>query len=364
MKTATITYHNVYNYGAVLQAYALQQVLQGLSAENVIIDYSHEKSRKFYRMKGKSIKLWIVNCIRLLETLRDYISISRRCKKFEAFTNTRLHLTRRYNSFKELRENPPQAELYLSGSDQLWNVTTTMKPAFFLDFGNQDTIRASYAVSMGSCHIPESYQKSMQQLLSRFNAISVRELDSKTKLEALLNRKDFIKVHLDPVFLLSREDWSEFAAAKKIKGKYILCYPMAGHPLMKQALKKLKKLTGYRIVTIKSEVFTRIKGDTAIKDASPEEFVFLIQNAEYVLTTSFHGTAFSIIFNVKFFPFLGNAPLRITSLLKSLGLENRIVKSTGDINTREIDYTCANTVIQGEKASASSYLSGLLGSKL
>lgn len=359
MKTATITYHNVYNYGAVLQAYALQQAQQKLSVENVIINFSHEKNKMLHRIKGTSIKIMIVDSIRLLETIKDYIPIRRRCRRFEAFTNTKLCLTRSYKTLQDLKENPPQADLYLAGSDQLWNVSIVIRAAFFLDFGSPETIRASYAVSMGSCYIPEQYKKIIKEYLTKFNVISVREMKAKETIEALLKQEGKIKVHCDPVFLLSKEEWSDLAVPRRSKDKYILCIPLAGHPRLNEALKKLKQLTGYRIVILKTDVFTRVKGDYAVKDASPEEYLYLIQYAEYVLTTSFHATAFSILFQVKFFSFLSCAATRITSLLENLGLEDRIVEGIGDVHTGNIDYTKANHILQEEKASAIEYLSGL-----
>lgn len=363
MKTATITYHNVYNYGALLQAYALQQMLLKLSIDNVIINYNFEKNRIYHKMKGNSLKIFIINIIRLLKTIIDILPIMRRCRNFEEFSNRKLQLTPKYRDLEELRKNPPEADCYIAGSDQLWNVSTVMRNAFFLDFGSQDTKRVSYAVSMGSYEIPNEYIPKMCELLNKFDTISVRETEAKIYIENIIDKKDFVHLNFDPVFLLSKKDWSEFACTRRIGIKYILCYPMSGHPLLYDALKKLKQLTGYKIIILTSEVFDSVKGDVYIKDATPEEFVFLIQNAEYTLTSSFHGTAFCTIFNKNFFSFVGGtAPTRITGLLGRLGLEHRIVRRIEDINTEEVDYFEANNVIAKEKKLAKEYLLSLFPS--
>ncbi|MDD3173224.1 MAG: polysaccharide pyruvyl transferase family protein [Herbinix sp.] len=360
MKTATITYHNVYNYGALLQAYALQQAQLRMSVDNVIIDYNHETNKIYHKIKGKSLKIWIVNIIRWLEFVKDFFPIKSRCNNFENFSKNKLRLTSKYATFEELKNNPPKVDWYIAGSDQIWNVSINFKNAFFLDFGDRNVKRASYAASMGSYEVPVQFRKEMCELLNRFDVISVREAEAKIYIEDFLNKKGFVHINIDPVFLLSKEDWSEFAQPRKIGFKYILCYPLAGHPLLNETLKKLKQLTNYRTVIISTEVFTRVKGDINIKDASPEEFIYLLQNAEYVLTSSFHGTAFCTIFNKKFYSFVGNSvSSRITGLLNRLGLNDRIVRSPEDINTKEIDFTYCNTIISTEKDIAKEYLNSL-----
>lgn len=360
MKTATITYHNVYNYGALLQVYALQQVQLRMSIDNVIIDFSSEKNKIYKKLKGKSFKILIINIIRLLDTLLNIIPIKKRIKNFEKFTNQKLHLTRKYLSLKDLRDNPPEADLYIAGSDQLWNVSEIMRREFFLDFGDQNVKRVSYAVSMGSYKVPFQYEMEMYKLISKFDFISVREIEAKEFVEKLLSKKEFVRHDIDPVFLLSQKDWTIFSKEWKINSKYILCIPMSGHPLMNAALKKLKQLTGYCVVTITTDVFTRINGDVYKKDATVEEFVYLMKNAEFILTTSFHGTAFSTIFNKKFYSFIGGlSPTRITGLLNRFGLEKRIAKSIEDITLEEIDFTNTNEIIEQDKKAAIEYMASL-----
>lgn len=360
MKTATITYHNVNNYGAVLQAYALQQAQRNLGIDNVIINYCSEKNKLYQNIKGKSPKIFLVNTMRYTEFLINLRVIRKRSRHFKEFTYKKLNLTRKYNTFEELKSNPPNADWYIAGSDQLWNISTMIRKEFFLDFGDSNIKRASYAVSMGSSYNNVQYQNQLQELISQFNSISVREAEAREYIEQLVENKLIVQKNCDPVFLLSNQEWTDFSKIRMIRTKYILCYPMSGHPIIKKALERLKQLTGYQIVVITTELFTHIKGDINIKDASVEEFIYLVQNAEYVLTTSFHGTAFSCLFNIKFFALLGNsAPTRISELLKHLGLENRIIRNDEEITTDEIDFSYTNKVIESEREAGLRYLSSL-----
>jgi hypothetical protein len=357
MKTATITYHDVYNYGAVLQAFALQQIQLNMSIDNVIIDYSYEKRKFCWRIKGFTLKLLLVNSLRLLITVITLPSIIKQCRNFQKFSKTRLKLSVKYVSLNDLKKNPPIADRYIAGSDQLWNVSHQFNKAFFLDFGSSKVKLASYAVSMGSYDVPMIYRQPMQELLARFDAISVREEEAKDYIETILDKTNFVKVNIDPIFLLSREEWEYFAQPWKVTHKYILCFPMGDSILMNKALKKIKSLTGYRTVMIATELIINIKADRFIRDASPEQFIYLLMNAEYVLTSSFHGTAFCTIFNKIFYSFVGgSAPSRITGLLTRLGLEDRIFKGLEDINTQEIDFTASNEIINKEIISAKEYL--------
>lgn len=359
MRTATITYHNAVNYGAVLQTYALQQVQLNMSVQNEIIDYCPKKVR-YRSVKVHIFKSIVIYTIRVFLLLLHIVQKRKQKKIFQQFVADTLILTGKYKDLKTLQASPPKAELYIAGSDQLWNVNVSLKRAFFLDFGDDRAKRISYAVSMGNCPEPEAYQDQMYELLRRFDSISVREKIAQEYLDNLFDHSRPIHVHFDPIFLLSREEWLTFSKERRMNSPYILCIPLGGHPLLNQSLQLLKKLTGCQTVIIDTEVFTRLKGDVRLWDVTPQEFVNLIHNAEYVLTASFHGTAFSTLLNKKFFSFVGNsAPGRITCLLEKLGLMHRIIRGIDDINTQDIDYSMCNCILEREKALAIEYLQAL-----
>lgn len=357
MKTATITYHKVPNYGALLQAYALQQVQKKMSVDNIIIDYSPIEMKRCKRIKASNYKLLLVKIIIFFLTILHRRQIKKQFQVFRSFSKQMLHLSREYKDLKDLKADPPKADLYLAGSDQLWKVSQAMFPAFFLDFGDNNMKRVSYAVSMGNCEVAENLRQEVQRLLSRFASLSVREPCAKAYIENILNKKVDVQLHFDPVFLLIDNEWQEFSNTKEIMEPYILCFPMGGHPLINQSLQKLKSLTGYKTVVIATDLLTGVKGDLTIWDATPQEFVYLIQNAQYVLTTSFHGTAFSTIFKKRFFSFTNpKGSCRIVWLLQRLGLKHRIVSTVDEINLEEIDYSYSKAIIEEERALSMEYL--------
>lgn len=357
MKTATITYHKVPNYGALLQAYAFQQVQKKLSVDNEIIDYSPVTIKQCKSIKVSNYKLLAVKIIVGFLSILHRKQLKKQYRIFRIFSTQMLQLTKEYKDYESLCADPPKADLYLAGSDQLWNVSSAMYPAFFLEFGDDNIRRAAYAVSMGACRVPDEFIRPMQKLLGRFEVISVREPCAKDYIENILEKKGDVQLHMDPVFLLTGEEWLGFSRIRTIKAPYILCFPMSGHPLINQGLLKLKRLTGYQTVILATDLLTGVKGDLTIWDATPPDFVYLIRNAQYVLTTSFHGTAFSIIFQKRFFTFTNPITSeRIHWLLHHLGLEHRIISTLKDISLQEIDYSRSNSIIEEERAASMEYL--------
>jgi hypothetical protein len=358
MKTNTITYHSAHNYGAVLQAYALQQTILSLGIDNHIIDYASENNRIFVKLSNKKVRQMIseiyTNFI-ILYHLRD---MKMQYSHFESFIHNDLFLTRNYCTYEELIQNPPKAECYITGSDQVWNVINGPKQGFFLEFANEEVRTVSYAASMGSYDIKQENKESLIKLIEKFDKISVREQGAKDFIEK--NSKKKACVNIDPVFLLSKDKWDEVCSKASVNGKYILCYPLLHNQILNDAVQKLKQLTGYTVVVITPNARTYVDGDIIIRSAGPKEFLRLFKDAEYVLTSSFHGTAFSIINEKKFFSFINSrAPSRITSILKSMGLENRTVRKLEDINLDDIDYDSVNVLKEKEIVRAIEYLKEL-----
>lgn len=357
MKTNTITFHSAHNYGAVLQAYALQKTLVKLGYDNEIIDIDKTKESLFrpinISLSKKCLSLIKYNLIVLLQ----YKKLHEKFKKFESFINDYLTLTKKFGSINSLQSEPPQADIYIAGSDQVWNCTNGCFTPFLLDFGDNNAKRVSYAASLGSYDIPEAYLEQFRQLLARFDVISVREQEAKIFIENLLQRE--CCVHIDPVFLLSKDDWSNLCSNYSISySKYILCYALLYNEHINEAAQKLKQVTGYPVVAIVHNAENYVKGDIYVYDAGPRDFLALMKNAEYVLTTSFHGTAFPIVFNRKFYSFISSKnPSRITNLLKCLGLESRLVYDSSNLNYLEgIDYKSVSKRIDQERESSYNYL--------
>jgi len=361
MKTKTITYHNAHNYGAVLQTYALQQSLLLIGIENEIINYQSNNCTIFNKFSRKIGRQTIGEIVNNLVTLVHYKELKDKYNLFENFINKELALTGKYEKLVDLINMPPEADCYITGSDQVWNVFNGVKKEFFLDFGDKKIKRVSYAASIGIYEISDKNKKEFFDLIKKFDKISVREKQSKLFIEEQSNKKCCVNV--DPVFLLSKERWAQISNTTYSSEKYILCYPLLYHPLLNEALKKLKDTTGYKIIILNPNVRTKIKGDKIIRNAGPREFLDLFKNAEIILTTSFHGVAFSIINEKKFFSFINShAPSRIKNILNILGLEDRIVNDIKDVISDEINYSNVNKLKKIEVDKSLKYLKDLYNS--
>lgn len=358
MKISTITFHRSVNYGAVLQAYALQQALKKCGYDSEVIDYARMNSSLFtkinFRQPMKAIKQLILNFL----TVCHYSERKRLFENFNSFMNSYIKLTKRYESYDELCKKPPKSDMYLMGSDQVWNITYRYRPEFFAEFAPKGVKRASYAASIGNYKYNEEQLKRMAQGLNGISPVSVREESAAVFLRENFNME--ADVHPDPVFLLTSEDWNEISIQPQISEKYILSYALTRNDLMQQAINKLKKETGYKVVVVSSQANKFVKGDIYIYDAGPREFVGLFQCAECVLTTSFHGTAFSILLNKPFYNFtIDYYSSRTTNLLNKFELTNRIPKSVDEITIHEMDYSKVNAIKQQYVETAYAYLRSL-----
>lgn len=293
MRIGILTFHRAYNLGAVLQAYALCTYLNDNVCSTEIVDYYPNNA--------------IPVCDTFLRrTLRRVKQIAggkkqkdryQRFAKFDAFINECRISKEVYYGDREIEANPPAYDLLISGSDQIFNTTLTdNSKAYYLNFTNK-TPKISYASSFGRSVISETEETYTKQYLMDFRALSAREESAKHIIESLTNR--FVESVLDPVFLLSRDKWEEITTAAKAE-KYIFVYAMENTPWLIKAIECVRTQYGLPVKIVLGGNFQlNIKGeiDTC---CGPYEFLSYIKNAECVVTNSFHGMAFSIIFEKKF----------------------------------------------------------------
>jgi len=353
MKVLTVTLYG-HSYGANLQAYALQNILISLGYENKIIDYRERKYSIFTKINIKVNKGSIATILSNMMMLLRYHEHKTRFNKFESFINDDLILTRSYDSYEELKSNPPVADVYLVGSDQVWRMTNEFRESFFLRFGKSDIKRISYAASMGTYDLNTDEKLMFGKLLGNLDKISVREKDASDFIKDNYNIES--EVHIDPVFLLDKDKWNEIAIDYNIDRKYILCYPLLFSPLLNESLKKLKQMTGYDVIVITPHSMEKVHGDIYIRNAGPKEFLGLIKNAQIVLTTSFHGTAFSIIFEKRFYSFPVYNTSRIANILNLLELNDRQVSAIEDISLDGLNYEKINIALNKEVNKSIDYL--------
>lgn len=367
MKIKTITCHDVYNLGASLQAYALQHYLESKGHDVQIIDYKPEYLSRHY-------KLWIVaNPVFDKPIVKQFYLLAKlpgrlwalRCKKvFDAFTEKYLKLTKRYNSYEELKADAPHADCYIAGSDQIWN---TLFPngrdaAFYMDFGAKEVKRISYAASFATPTVAPEFREFMSNKLTGIDAVSIREKIS-LPLLAELGREDGVAV-CDPVFLLSRDEWSATLALEKssinTKDKYLLVYLTDKGPQIEQIARDIKLRTGWKIYSVGG-----IKAQCADKSfttAGPLDFVQLIRDAQFVISNSFHATAFSLIMGTKFCVVNRADAIneRMKSILEDYGLSHRLVSEYDDSLLQDMDVKLLSNHRQAMVDVSKAWLNGQL----
>lgn len=353
-KIGILTFHCANNYGAVLQAYALGKTLEKIKTEKevCVIDY---------RCRGTIAPTSFTDIKRkkgYIGALLHYNQIKRMNSKFDAFRQKHLHLTKAYRTVDELAGDINEFDAVISGSDQVWNLQwSDGDTVYFQDFHNQNYKKCSYAASFGFTTLEESKVDFYKAALSDFSAISVREKSGKEIIEKQLGLSAI--QNIDPTLLLSAADWSEIAQEPNISKKYILVYMVPKQEsIIKYAL-CLKEKTGFPIIMLSKNL--RPLNALHRGDSSPEEYVGWFKNAEYVVTNSFHGTAFSCIFKKNLWIDLNTERgfnTRSKNLIELCGLEHR-VNMDGTAEITGIDWIQAEHVIIQEKLLTEQYLKSL-----
>lgn len=328
-KIGIITFHFEDNYGAVLQAFALQKYLLNLNFNVEIIDFRSQNM--ILANKRKGIKLWI-------NFLFAFFWIKQREKKFENFRKKYLKRSNKiFFRTEDLEKNILDYDLLIAGSDQIWNQAIDYQRAFYLDIkGCENIKKISYASSLGKEKIEEKYEKDVLYYISKIDCVSVREDKSKELLEKKLNKK--IYHVLDPIFLLSSSEWRNISSEisnRKLKKGYILIYMMEYNEHILEISNRISKLYNVPRVflsvgdfSIKKTILNLIKSDEFITNIGPKEFISLIDGATYVITNSFHGVAFSILLNTPFINIAhSKRNLRMESLMRTLKIEDQIYKN-------------------------------------
>ena len=298
MTISIVTCQNTDNHGARLQAYALAKHLQNQGQEVSIIDYRPpymDPSYKILYWPGLSIKEWAKFFLRFPQRIRS----KKRHRRFVAFSKNYLPLTDRvFRNVQELRDNPPVANLYIAGSDQIWNTffPNGTDPAFYLDFGSDSVRRESFAASFATNELRPGSEDFVRYNLARFDRISVREESGLRILEAL-GLQDGIRED-DPVFLLRPDEWDEIADGTGQGDSYVLVYDFFSDPKLKKTARAAAKDRHLKIYAICP--FWQPYADKNFTIAGPETFVSLIKNATLVVTNSFHAIAFCFIYHREY----------------------------------------------------------------
>lgn len=363
MKVGIITFHASYNFGSVMQAYALQKTVENMGYQSEIINFRPVAQKKKYSLisfgsNWKSVASDILN-IRYLRNRQ----ISH--KKYESFINDRLKCSEEISYINDLDTFKDKYDICISGSDQIWAYRVPeyvfskedIRPAYFLSF--TDKPKLSYGSSTGVSELSEI--KAYRDLLMDYCSISVRENRGKEIIEELTG-KTVTKV-LDPTYLLSSDDWkNEDTGIKPIKKKYVLIYSLQGMKKRKKWKELIKRLSLEDYTVIAVSPFAPISNRDILdySFAGPLETLELFRDAFYIFTDTFHGMSFSIHMR-KPFCLLETSEIddRKRDVLSSLGLESRVaynIDTAISLFEDDVDYDCKESIIEKDRQTSLSYL--------
>lgn len=371
-KIGIITILKVNNYGAELQAYATQRILQLMGYDAEIIDYLFYKNPRHKRTKasaptakmsiGKHLKEFLFPIFSKWKSLKYNDARIIRESKFDSFhlENTKLSVC--YESLDELKAADLDYNILIAGSDQIWNpgIYSSIDP-YLLCFGDSDIRRISYASSFGVSSVPENVKLYYKKALQRFSAIGVRE-DAAVDLVRNFCGKD-AQLVLDPTLLLNREQWMEVAKPIRIPSQpYILVYELSSIHYIKRVAVHISQLTGMPIVRVCKNACREDAEPEIINiiDAGPAEFLYLLDNAGYVITNSFHGTAFSLNFGKQFYTIIPDGKSnnsRQKSILRLMDAEDRILKENAPFpDIKPVDSGKVEIILQKERKKSMLFL--------
>lgn len=320
MKVSFITIQVGANFGSVLQCYALYKKLNELSCKAEVINYIPSRvtyKRLFFR---RSI-------IRLCKSFFWFPKVFINNKIYTGFLKRHTKVTTKYYSLEELSINPPKADVYLTGSDQVWNSKHNeyFNPIYYFSFIPSNKKKVAFSSSIGREDISEDEKLMVKRYLDEYKYISVREQSAVELLESIGLKN--IEHTLDPTFLLDRFDWEKIMSKRLLSSKYLLMY-VPYNIVDKEKVYKTARIIAQKknlkVVAFSWDYFKESLADKTIRYASPNDFLSLMHHAEYIITNSFHGAAFSINLNKLFWVYMPSGyGTRIKSILDLCQLGDR-----------------------------------------
>ena len=351
-KVGLITFHNSINYGVFLQAYALQTFIEQAGYEAAIIDYNkftENKKKKSiaYRIKHLKETLKVLHMICFLHKKR----VKEKEEKFKIFAQNNFKLSKLMGTFDDIAREESKYDKFVCGSDQIWNPEYTQgNPVYFLRFTPREK-RIAYAPSFGveqSSKILYEYLNKYKLYLSEFSAISVREKTGQSIIHNFSSISPSVVV--DPTLLLSEKYWQEKSRKVQVKEKkYVLFYVLGDNYLYKKLAKKIATQGRYAVICIPTNPLWNRLSCVKRYYAGVDEFLYLFKNTEYIITDSFHGTVFSVLFRKNFSAILRNDTThslcsRIEDFLGNIHLQKNCINVSDilsiDVNSKtNYDYS-------------------------
>lgn len=335
--------YNEYNYGGVLQFYALQRILKSKNIECEILFLNNDEKVSYYELPAMkkillNVKIAIYSCFDGKSNIIDE-NIRKRKLKIDEFK-------RQYYSpvINETNISYSEYDAIVCGSDQIWNPNWARRRCF-LEFVPDNINKVIYAASLGCESMSKEQKAQFEPRIERLQYVSVREQSGKAILDSFIKDKD-IKVVLDPTLLLLPEDWKNIVVEPKEKG-YVFTYFLGKYDDKIDYIGEFAKRKGLKIINIPFASGEKNDdvcfGDLQIKDADPGEFIGLIKNAECIFTDSFHACVFSVLFKKEFYAFQRDNSKkmqgRINTLLHNFNLPDRFIEVGTDLDMiSSIDY--------------------------
>lgn len=316
MKNAIITYTSAQNWGGQLQAYSLMEYMNQVGYDTDLINFRSLDGRKF--KPKKEIK----------DILYSLMAVKANKLRIDRFNEFRTKYLKLKDPVLETDEDlsllNEMYDVFITGSDQVWNCETKICYPFYLNFVNDSRRRVAYAPSFGGNSIPNQFSDEVRNLLAKYKHISVRESSGAAIVKQLINAD--VPVVVDPVFLHSASEWTEKLNIEKKEEKYVFVYTTERSGAITEAVRKFHRyhpeysiVSAFAIPGVKARI---------VKDIGPVEFVDYVSNAGYVVANSFHAIAFSLIYQVPFSAILHSTrSARVVDLLSELDLQNRIFRS-------------------------------------
>ena len=348
MKILMITLHSQNNnYGSVLQAYSLYSFLAEIGHDVTVLDY-----QPYYSNGITNVKMLFRKAVSNTLFLPQYVV---RSKKFNSFIKKE-KLSKHCTKYDQLREIADMYDVLLIGSDQVWNphYLCGKDPAYTLQFSDSKN-KMSYAASIGTEDITYEELQTLLDNIAAFKYVSLRE-EASTVLLKEHGRIDARYV-LDPVFLHDENYYRELQSDIKESG-YILAYIMNRDPLIEEIVEGASKKYKKRVIQI-GGFMSKCRCDKFYRSAGPEDFLALIDGADYVITSSFHGASFSHIYHKQFLVVMPPAnQLRLMNILQTAGTTNRIARKISDLEILDspIDYQYVDERLNRMKVSSKQYL--------
>lgn len=358
MKIDIITLHAVKNYGSVLQALATQEIFKEKGCQVRIINYIKEESKR-----DNLVKFWAGNNI--IKKMVIWPTVIRWKTVFDDFCDKYLELTdSQYTSEEDFRRYPIDADLYCTGSDQVWNSVWNcgILSPLYLSFVPDDKYRFAFSASFGQQKLSEDEIAKTHEYIHKYNRISVRESSALSILQNQYKYDNAVHI-LDPTLCVNADFWRKYSSKRKVKEDYILIYNLNRSKAFDKYARELSRKTGLKLIRLCTRYDQFLRNGKSVLIPDVFDFISLIDNAKYVLTDSFHATAFSMNMGTEpiciYPPEFGG---RLESFLKLTNSMQRHVRNYEDFDivNRPVDFSIVNQILDSERKKAHHFIDEVL----